>query len=44
MKKLILIGDSIRLGYHPHVVASLAGDAEVIGVGVKFFSVDSNLV
>ena len=28
MKKLILIGDSIRLGYQPHVVASLAGDAE----------------
>jgi isoamyl acetate esterase len=31
MKKLVLIGDSIRMGYQPHVLRALAGEMEVWG-------------
>lgn len=31
MKKVLLLGDSIRLGYQPHVADELRGAAEVVG-------------
>ena len=33
MKKVICIGDSIRMGYEPTVVAQLEGWAQVVGLG-----------